>query len=233
MPATAGPSAVRTIVVVSRSRRGWAIPDGFWALQRSSAVNNPTRAAGSARGGDPGTYPRRSVLVGRHTIAATGLVGRSVSPASRCQRQQPPDLASLSGALSEGHRGGGYPHHAAAAAADEVSAPSRSCSVRTAKNFALSAQASAFHDRSCGPWVALQRAGVDAEAANAALVDTRATGASELGRSTARFWGPPTPQSPLRLHAAGLRPLSIAPSFLGVSGLYTPAQFQPWTGTPA
>ncbi len=64
---------------------------------------------------------------------------------------------------------------------------------------ALSAQASAFHDRFiAGP---KRRSGlyVDAEAANAALVDTAATGASELNSIRRTAGSTPEPATALRL----------------------------------
>ncbi len=63
------------------------------------------------------------------------------------------DLASLGAALSEATAAAAIPTtQVLAAAADEVSAASRSCSVRTAKNFKRSApRHRRFMTGSCGP----------------------------------------------------------------------------------
>lgn len=138
-----------------------------------------------------------------------------------------------------GHRGGGYPTtQVLAAAADEVSAAIAELFGAHGQEFqALSAQASAFHDRFVRALSAAAGWYVDAEAANAALVDTAATGASELGSGgrTALILGSTgTPRPPFD-YMQQVYDRYIAPHYLGYafSGLYTPAQFQPWTGIPS
>lgn len=93
------------------------------------------------------------------------------------------DLASLGAALSEATAAAAIPTtQVLAAAADEVSAAIAELFGAHGQEFqALSAQASAFHDRFVRALSAAAGWYVDAEAANAALVDTAATGASELG----------------------------------------------------
>lgn len=116
--------------------------------------------------------------------------------------------------------------------------PSRSLFGAHGQEFqALSAQASAFHDRFVRALSAAAGWYVDAEAANAALVDTAATGASELGSGgrTALILGSTgTPRPPFD-YMQQVYDRYIAPHYLGYafSGLYTPAQFQPWTGIPS
>ncbi|MFV4656290.1 PE-PPE domain-containing protein [Mycobacterium tuberculosis] len=149
------------------------------------------------------------------------------------------DLASLGAALSEATAAAAIPTtQVLAAAADEVSAAIAELFGAHGQEFqALSAQASAFHDRFVRALSAAAGWYVDAEAANAALVDTAATGASELGSGgrTALILGSTgTPRPPFD-YMQQVYDRYIAPHYLGYafSGLYTPAQFQPWTGIPS
>lgn len=149
------------------------------------------------------------------------------------------DLASLGAALSEATAAAAIPTtQVLAAAADEVSAAIAELFGAHGQEFqALSAQASAFHDRFVRALSAAAGWYVDAEAANAALVDTAATGASELGsggRTALILSSTGTPRPPFD-YMQQVYDRYIAPHYLGYafSGLYTPAQFQPWTGIPS
>lgn len=143
---------MRTIVVVS-------FGVGAYGLRRIrrltfAHVKQPDQKASRVRQrGRTRRIPnsRRSVLVGRyHPLPRGWSEGRYVvrfrgardGGGNRFRFGQP-----RSGA-ERGHRGGGYPHHTVYAAADEVSAAIAELFGAHGQEFqALSAQASAFHDR--------------------------------------------------------------------------------------
>ncbi len=173
-------------------------PDGFGA--NVLPVNNPTQKASRVRQrGRTGVPIRVARFLVERYHPCHGLVGRSVCRSlrgagdgggSRFRFSQP----------REGHRGGGYPHHTKflAAAPWECRRPSW-YSVRTAKVQALSAQASAFHDRFVRApkrrRLVCRRRGRQRRF----LVDTAAAPARVglgSGGRTALIWAPPEPRDP-------------------------------------